>query len=198
MTSHVLDNHRNVGNLKTCKPVIVANRLQYVFDVYTRPVGRERVKWNWCIPSRFIDRKPKVWRRRWRHNNDDTTRVMIPTTINFNFIVSTKMEESILYSFLHEYSCQAPPTMNTMNNYKNKLSCWYIEQRNYLSFHQCRIISNHISISKQSWSLTALPGSSQFAKMLKGDCLFDLILYVPSTIFQLNRDETFWVEPVLS
>ena len=29
-------------------------------------------------------------------------------------------------------------------------------------------------------------------------CLFDLILYVPSTIFQLYRDESFWVEPVLS
>ena len=28
--------------------------------------------------------------------------------------------------------------------------------------------------------------------------LFDLILYVPSTIFQLNRDESSWVEPVLS
>ena len=29
-------------------------------------------------------------------------------------------------------------------------------------------------------------------------CLFDLILYVRSTIFQLNRDESSWVEPVLS
>ena len=29
-------------------------------------------------------------------------------------------------------------------------------------------------------------------------CLFDLILYVPSTIFQLNRDGISWVEPVLS
>ena len=28
--------------------------------------------------------------------------------------------------------------------------------------------------------------------------LFDLILYVPSTIFQLNRDVSSWVEPVLS
>ena len=28
--------------------------------------------------------------------------------------------------------------------------------------------------------------------------LFDLILYVPSTIFQLNRDGASWVEPVLS
>ena len=28
--------------------------------------------------------------------------------------------------------------------------------------------------------------------------LFDLILYVPSTIFQLNKDESSWVEPVLS
>ena len=29
-------------------------------------------------------------------------------------------------------------------------------------------------------------------------CLFDLILYVPSTIFQLFRDGSSWVEPVLS
>ena len=29
-------------------------------------------------------------------------------------------------------------------------------------------------------------------------CLFDLILYVPSTIFQLNRDGSYWIEPVLS
>ena len=29
-------------------------------------------------------------------------------------------------------------------------------------------------------------------------CLFDLILYVPSTIFQLYRDGSYWVEPVLS
>ena len=27
-------------------------------------------------------------------------------------------------------------------------------------------------------------------------CLIDLILYVPTTIFQLNRDESSWVEPV--
>ena len=29
-------------------------------------------------------------------------------------------------------------------------------------------------------------------------CLFDLILYIPSTIFQLNRDGSSWAEPVLS
>ena len=29
-------------------------------------------------------------------------------------------------------------------------------------------------------------------------CLFDLILYVPSTIFQLYRDGSSWVEPVIS
>ena len=28
--------------------------------------------------------------------------------------------------------------------------------------------------------------------------LFDLILYVPSTIFQLNRDGSSWVKPALS
>ena len=29
-------------------------------------------------------------------------------------------------------------------------------------------------------------------------CLFNSILYVPSIIFQLNRDVSFWVEQVLS
>ena len=29
-------------------------------------------------------------------------------------------------------------------------------------------------------------------------CLFDLILYVPSTIYQLNRDGSSYVEPVLN
>ena len=29
-------------------------------------------------------------------------------------------------------------------------------------------------------------------------CLFDLILYVSSSIFHLNRDRSSWVEPVLS
>ena len=28
-------------------------------------------------------------------------------------------------------------------------------------------------------------------------CLFDLILFLPSTIFQLNREGPSWVEPVL-
>ena len=28
--------------------------------------------------------------------------------------------------------------------------------------------------------------------------LFDLILYIPSTIFQLNRDGSSWVDPIIS
>ena len=38
-------------------------------------------------------------------------------------------------------------------------------------------------------------------KLIVSDILFvlyDLILYVPSTIFQLNRDWSSWIEPVLS
>ena len=38
----------------------------------------------------------------------------------------------------------------------------------------------------------------KFAFALLLFCLFDLILYVPSTIFQLYRDGSSWVEPVLS
>ena len=45
-----------------------------------------------------------------------------------------------------------------------------------------------------------MAGKKYFTKdiHLIGFCLFDLILYVPSTIFQLNRDRSSWVEPVLS
>ena len=32
----------------------------------------------------------------------------------------------------------------------------------------------------------------------KNCVLFDLILYVPLTIFQLCQDRSYWVEPVLS
>ena len=49
---------------------------------------------------------------------------------------------------------------------------------------------------------TLLRLSFMFFATFSGDmghfCLFDLILYVPSTIFQLNRDKSSWVEPVLS
>ena len=39
---------------------------------------------------------------------------------------------------------------------------------------------------------------AHFFELMKVIDLFDLILYVPSTIFQLNRDGSSWVEPVLS
>ena len=49
-----------------------------------------------------------------------------------------------------------------------------------------------------------LPNVSEMNRLLSqwgitvNICLFVLILYVPSTIFQLNRDRSSWVEPVLS
>ena len=49
--------------------------------------------------------------------------------------------------------------------------------------------------------MTAVSISNIFVKLIKHVCfvcLFDLILYVPSTIFQLYRDGSSWVEPVLS
>ena len=37
-----------------------------------------------------------------------------------------------------------------------------------------------------------------YLELLSFICLFDLILYVPSTIFQVDKDGSSWVEPVLS
>ena len=56
----------------------------------------------------------------------------------------------------------------------------------------------------QHFVVPVLAGSNLFIKIIikrnrqLKSVLFDLILYVPSTIFQLNRDGSSWVEPVLS
>ena len=58
-----------------------------------------------------------------------------------------------------------------------------------------RSLSLTIKICRCDWK-----GWSQenIHKWLIFDCLFDFLLYVPSTIFQLCRDGSSWVEPVLS
>ena len=42
------------------------------------------------------------------------------------------------------------------------------------------------------------PTVYRILKCIRNIILFDLILYIQSTIFQLNRDGSSWVEPVLS
>ena len=49
----------------------------------------------------------------------------------------------------------------------------------------------HVCLQERVWQVCEANLTLYF-------CLFDLILYVPSTIFQLNRDGSSWVEPVLS
>ena len=54
-------------------------------------------------------------------------------------------------------------------------------------------------LSMQRWSKGPQFRSFSIAVTLEVFvCLFDLILYVPSTIFQLYRDGSSWVEPLLS
>ena len=53
-------------------------------------------------------------------------------------------------------------------------------------------------LRRNTASLLKRPSKYLTLCMLSSFCLFDLILYVPSTIFQLNRDGSSWVEPVLS
>ena len=75
--------------------------------------------------------------------------------------------------------------------------------------HHLKIM--HVSVKKNKYILH-FPTNTHPLHHLCGDvaqlplkislnlmiCLFDLILYVPSTIFQLYRDGSSWVEPVLS
>ena len=71
------------------------------------------------------------------------------------------------------------------------------------------VVLEYHSVQNSPWrSIISLPVKiidiqklvfSAFGLTIRGMLfLFDLILYVPSTIFQLNRDGSSWVEPVLS
>ena len=49
-----------------------------------------------------------------------------------------------------------------------------------------------------SWRSSVSQSRVTIAQYCLFVCLVDFILYIPSTIFQLNRDRSSWVEPVLS
>ena len=51
---------------------------------------------------------------------------------------------------------------------------------------------------KEPWKKIPVSMLYNIAEPDKAYDLFDLILYAQSTIFQLNRDRSSWVEPVLS
>ena len=78
---------------------------------------------------------------------------------------------------------------------------------NYIAtlIHSC-IQHNKCTLCITFKSSTTSPENSLNPDQLASDgavhclfvCLFDLILYVPSTIFRLNRDGSSCVEPVLS
>ena len=65
------------------------------------------------------------------------------------------------------------------------LGAWYCEvhisDRIYMHGHEIALGGNMVELKTRNYFV----------------CLFDLILYIPSTIFQLNRDGSSWVEPVL-
>ena len=71
-----------------------------------------------------------------------------------------------------------------------------------LLFFSCCLFSYGVGLVK-SWLVRQIFPVHQTGCPVKSGklsfvCLFDLILYVPSTISQLNRDGSSWVEPVLS
>ena len=65
--------------------------------------------------------------------------------------------------------------------------------------HDFIAMATRVIMGENVEPVNVLHGSGRVAtKVCLIFCLFDLILYVPSTIFQLHRDGSSWVEPVLS
>ena len=64
---------------------------------------------------------------------------------------------------------------------------------------KCHIVWNHMSRLKYNCTLDFSSYNIKVFQLFNYFvCLFDLILYITSTIFHLNRDGSSWVEPVLS
>ena len=88
---------------------------------------------------------------------------------------------SVLHIFIHLY---------------NSFKLWYLVTEPSV-LHIFLLITNFIQATLyviwQQYFLTSI-----FSYIHLTHSLFDLILYVPSTIFQLNSDVSSWVEPVLS
>ena len=59
-------------------------------------------------------------------------------------------------------------------------------------------ISESLIFDKRELSKITLCPNPKSNCLERSFCLFDLILYVPSTIFQIYRNGSSWVEPVLS
>ena len=69
--------------------------------------------------------------------------------------------------------------------------------------HKKNIVMYPVGYKSKFWSKSSLLPYFVFVGRKCSDVLtfvflLDLILYVPLTIFQLNRDGSSWVEPVLS
>ena len=68
-----------------------------------------------------------------------------------------------------------------------------------LAFHIYNVkYENTLTCKRMSWGGGGGGGGQSTGSALKTIVLSDLILYIPSTIFQLCRDGPSWVEPVLS
>ena len=121
-------------------------------------------------------------------------------------------------TFLHPYPIRCPKYNGELTNYSLGLILWVIGNKSVkygvlmvclydpltgvsaLKSHQSKMLMFH-------WvGFLCLFNKFFFQRKIHTKyfhfpicfCLFDLILYVPSTIFQKNRDGSSWVEPVLS
>ena len=86
-------------------------------------------------------------------------------------------------------------------NYKRNISISMLKgtiRQNIASWQVLQLPDMQLYLTEinPTWQLHSFLYSSQSHSYLL--LLVDLILYVPSTIFQLNRDGSSWIEPVLS
>ena len=87
-------------------------------------------------------------------------------------------------------------SISVTNEYKLalRLYCWI----SFDTVFSCMYYLVHIFLLSPFHTLSTISNWSPSIFYVSFVCLFDLILYVPSTIFQFIRDGSSWVEPVLS
>ena len=143
----------------------------------------------WCAPPKTICTVKPVWNG---HSKIDKTKILMT---NGSLMKVESIAECSPWSILQYFW----PALR--DNWTWKSICGLFESGHFtqvlLYIFLCqKVIYMNMPISR--YTVLEINPNNNNKNIMIFVCWFDLILYIPSTIFQLSREGSSWVEPLLS
>ena len=150
---------------------------------FQKPSHQDPHCWKYMLATgMLVVNTIKKWKGVWYIKIFSTTRVIVTLSLwaQASRLGCNKIKKVFIYiSQLNQIVWVLKSILNTFNS----LPPWEIFHAFLLS---ADFFQNHFFLK------------NSFRNTIWVSCLFDLIPYVPSTVFKLNRDMSSWVEQVLS